>query len=148
MLNEKLNDLINEFGRGSQRRLAEFLNETPTNINRYVKGKREIPNSLIPKIAEFFDVSILDFFPNAQQQKQKIINEELKDPSQETKKQIQKHCNSNNFLGDNNFVGNSEVTQNNNYKETLTAKEQLLLEFFREARPELQKEMFNYITSK
>jgi len=57
MLYQKLNKLLEDYGRGGQRRLAEFLNETPTNVNRYAKGKREIPTSLIPKIAEFFNVS-------------------------------------------------------------------------------------------
>jgi len=57
MLYQILNSLLEDYGRGGQRRLAEFLEETPTNINRYAKGNREIPNSLIPKIADFFNVS-------------------------------------------------------------------------------------------
>ena len=128
--------------------IAKILNVTRGTVTHWSNGVRSPNPEQIEQLALILGITEQDLFPNAQQQKQKIINEELKDPSQETKKQIQKHCNSNNFLGDNNFVGNSEVTQNNNYKETLTAKEQLLLEFFREARPGLQKEMFNYITSK
>jgi len=152
MIYQKLNELLEDFGRGGQRRLAEYLEETPTNINRYAKGKREIPNSLIPKIAEFFGVIEQDFFPNSQQQKQKIIDEELENPSEQTIEKMNKYCGSNNFLGGNNFVGNGSVkngviTHNNTPQELLTAKEQVLLDFYRESTQKVQKELFNYITS-
>ncbi|WP_373069866.1 LexA family protein [Sulfurimonas sp.] len=57
MLLQKINDLLEIKGRGTQKKLADFIGETPVNVNRYIKGSRDIPVEIIPKIAEFFNVS-------------------------------------------------------------------------------------------
>lgn len=56
--NEKLAMLIDEMGRGAQRRLAEHLGENPVNVNRWVKGTRPIPQKRLKDIAKFFGVSV------------------------------------------------------------------------------------------
>lgn len=57
-LHEKLAHLLEERGRGAQRRLAEYLNENPVNVNRWVKGVRPVPQEKLKKVADFFGVTV------------------------------------------------------------------------------------------
>ncbi len=57
-INKKLELLLQELGRGAQRRLAEYLGENPVNVNRWVKGTRPIPQEKLKKVANFFGVTV------------------------------------------------------------------------------------------
>ena len=66
-LHEKLGRLIKERGRGEQRKLASYLlgdgatqseiNRMATNVNRWIKGAREMPVEVVEKMASYFGVS-------------------------------------------------------------------------------------------
>lgn len=47
----------------TQEELAEFLNTTPQTISRYEIGDRKANNDILFKLADFFKISINDFFP-------------------------------------------------------------------------------------
>lgn len=47
----------------SQEELAEFLKTTPQTISRYELGQRKTGNDILFDLANFFNVSINDFFP-------------------------------------------------------------------------------------
>ena len=46
-----------------QEELAEFLHTTPQTISRYELGQRKTGNDILFDLAEYFNVSINDFFP-------------------------------------------------------------------------------------
>lgn len=57
-VSDKLAALLDDMGRGAQRRLAEYLGENPVNVNRWVKGTRPVPQKRLKDIAKFFGVTV------------------------------------------------------------------------------------------
>lgn len=47
----------------TQEELAEYLETTPQTISRYEIGERRTNNDILFKLAEYFDISINEFFP-------------------------------------------------------------------------------------
>lgn len=54
----------------SQRELAEFLHTTPQTISRYELGQRKANSDILFILAEYFQVSINEFFPPLNFEKQ------------------------------------------------------------------------------
>lgn len=72
----------------SQKELAEFLNTTPQTISRYELGQRKANSDVLFDLAKYFKVSINDFFPPLNSEKQfnninkenyYLLNKELKE---------------------------------------------------------------------
>lgn len=58
----------------TQEEVAEYLNTTPQTISRYEIGDRKTNQDILFKLAEYFKVSINDFFPPLSFDNAKIIN--------------------------------------------------------------------------
>ncbi len=58
----------------SQEEIAEFLNTTSQTVSRYELGQRKAGNDILFDLAEYFGVSINDFFPPTQFDNGQLIN--------------------------------------------------------------------------
>lgn len=79
-INKYIGNKIREFRTRkniTQEELAEFLNTTPQTISRYEIGERKTNQDILFELANYFKVSINDFFPDTvsktQEQKYKQI---------------------------------------------------------------------------
>lgn len=62
----------------SQEELAEFLKTTPQAISRYELGQRKTNNDILFELADYFNISINDFFPDTTNKQNKDYKEILK----------------------------------------------------------------------
>ncbi len=72
-INKYIGNKIREFRTRkniTQEELAEFLNTTPQTISRYEIGDRKTNQDVLFSLANFFNVSINEFFPDTTSKKQ------------------------------------------------------------------------------
>lgn len=79
----------------TQKELAEYLNTTPQTISRYEIGDRKANQDILFKLANYFNVSINDFFPPTKETKNiedlkeyNVLFDKYKDLSEDDKELI------------------------------------------------------------
>lgn len=76
-VNKYIGNKIREFRNKkniTQEELAEFLKTTPQTISRYEIGDRKTNNDILFELAEYFNISINEFFPPLTFDNAKLIN--------------------------------------------------------------------------
>jgi len=129
--------------------------EVPTvkTMYSYLDGTREPDKSVIQAMIDVLDITAIELFDNKEKQKQKIVKEALKNPSQETQRFIDLYCSTQkNFNNSGTIVDgdeNSITTNSHNTtpQEPLNHRAMTLLEIFNEKSEQEQRDILKMVLS-